>query len=76
MHLQTCLERFEKHAGREAEHAMAVRALLEDGFIVCPDPDDDSTSYVFDDFVSGETLVGAVVGEPRSKVVRSEDIPW
>jgi hypothetical protein len=78
MHLQSCLERFEKFVGFEAEHALVVRQLIADNFIVCPDPDSDNLSYVFcdDDGITPDGLIGVVAGEPTAIVAKAEDYPW
>lgn len=78
MHLQSCLERFEKFVGFEAEHAIIVRQLLEDNFIVCPDPDHNDLSYVFceDDGITPDGLIGVVAGEPDAVATKAEDYPW
>lgn len=77
MHVPSCLERFSKHVGREAEHAVLIRQLLEDGFGVCPDPDTDARSYVFcDDEITADNLVGIVIGEPDAIIAKTEDFPW
>lgn len=78
MHVASCLERFEKYVGREAEHALLIRELLADSFIVCPDPDADDLSYVFcdDEGISPDGLIGVVIGEPVGVVTKWEDCPW
>ena len=78
MHVASCLERFEKYVGYEAEHALIVRQLLADNFIVCPDPDSDRLSYAFcdEDGVAPAGLMGVIVGEPIATVVKAEDYPW
>lgn len=77
MHVASCLERFEKWVGREAEHALLIRELIADGFGVCPDPDLDDRSYVFcDDEIHDDNLCGVVAGEPIAIVAKAEDFPW
>ena len=77
MHVASCLERFEKYAGREAEHAILIREMLADGFGVCPDPDTERLSWVFcDGAISPDNLVGVIAGEPHATVLKLEEIPW
>lgn len=78
MHVASCLERFEKYVGYEAEHSLIIRQLIADNFLVCPDPDRDSLSYVFcdDTGIAPEGLVGVIAGEPVAVVAKAEDYPW
>lgn len=76
MHLASCLERFEKYVGREADHAVLIRELILDAFTVCPDPDLDDRSYVFCDEITDDNLVGVIAGEPVAVVAKAEDFPW
>ncbi len=72
--VQELLTRFEKHIGKEANHALLIRELIEDGFDV--DYVTDNVSHVVVE-EEGYLTIGRIVGEPIATILSiSEEVPW
>lgn len=68
--LQELLTRFEKHVGKEGNHALLIRELIDDGFDV--DYATETVSHIVledDEYL----VIGRVVGEPNATI---QEIPW